>query len=78
MVLQTFINVFHRSHSIRDGSDAPNGNRLRYLVAMSRRLAEVAHNVGVSEATVSWVLNNKPVVAESTQCAALTALDVLG
>jgi DNA-binding LacI/PurR family transcriptional regulator len=34
--------------------------------------------VGVSEATVSRVLNGKPGVAESTRAAILTALDVLG
>src|SRR5260221_4351314 len=45
---------------------------------MSRRLAEVARKVGVSEATVSRVLNGKPGVAESTRQAVLTALDVLG
>jgi DNA-binding LacI/PurR family transcriptional regulator len=45
---------------------------------MSRRLAEVARKVGVSEATVSRVLNGKPGVAESTREAVLTALDVLG
>src|SRR5260221_8964237 len=45
---------------------------------MSRRLAEVATKVGVSEATVSRVLNGKPGVAESTRQAVLTALDVLG
>ena len=45
---------------------------------MSRRLAEVARKVGVSEATVSRVLNGKPGVSESTRSAVLTALDVLG
>src|SRR6476660_3382458 len=45
---------------------------------MSRRLAEVARKVGVSEATVSRVLNNKPGVSESTRQAVLAALDVLG
>ncbi|WP_159793086.1 LacI family DNA-binding transcriptional regulator [Puerhibacterium puerhi] len=45
---------------------------------MSRRLAEVAKKVGVSEATVSRVLNGKPGVSESTRAAVLTALDVLG
>lgn len=45
---------------------------------MSRRLAEVAKKVGVSEATVSRVLNGKPGVGESTRQAVLTALDVLG
>ncbi|MDQ1641655.1 MAG: hypothetical protein QOJ90_1006 [Actinomycetota bacterium] len=45
---------------------------------MSRRLAEVATKVGVSEATVSRVLNGKPGVSEATRAAVLTALDVLG
>ena len=45
---------------------------------MTRRLAEVARKVGVSEATVSRVLNGKPGVSESTRQAVLTALDVLG
>ncbi|MFG2823204.1 LacI family DNA-binding transcriptional regulator [Kitasatospora sp. NPDC048365] len=45
---------------------------------MTRRLAEVAKKVGVSEATVSRVLNEKPGVSESTRAAVLTALDVLG
>src|ERR1700709_1327822 len=45
---------------------------------MSRRLAEVAKQVGVSEATVSRVLNEKPGVSDATRQAVLTALDVLG
>ncbi|MEV6013827.1 LacI family DNA-binding transcriptional regulator, partial [Streptomyces sp. NPDC051976] len=45
---------------------------------MTRRLAEVAKRVGVSEATVSRVLNGKPGVSDSTRQAVLTALDVLG
>jgi DNA-binding LacI/PurR family transcriptional regulator len=45
---------------------------------MSKRLAEVAQKVGVSEATVSRVLNERPGVSESTRQAVLTALDVLG
>ena len=48
------------------------------MTAMTRRLAEVARKVGVSEATVSRVLNGKPGVAEPTRQAVLTALDVLG
>lgn len=46
--------------------------------AMSKRLAEVARKVGVSEATVSRVLNDKPGVSDATRQAVLTALDVLG
>jgi DNA-binding LacI/PurR family transcriptional regulator len=45
---------------------------------MSRRLADVARKVGVSEATVSRVLNGRPGVSDSTRQAVLTALDVLG
>lgn len=45
---------------------------------MTRRLAQVAKKVGVSEATVSRVLNNKPGVSEATRQAVLSALDVLG
>jgi LacI family transcriptional regulator, repressor for deo operon, udp, cdd, tsx, nupC, and nupG len=45
---------------------------------VTRRLAEVAKYVGVSEATVSRVLNGKPGISESTRTAVLTALDVLG
>src|SRR6202142_2909712 len=45
---------------------------------MKRRLADVATKVGVSEATVSRVLNGKPGVSASTREAVLTALDVLG
>jgi DNA-binding LacI/PurR family transcriptional regulator len=42
------------------------------------RLADLAAYAGVSEATVSRVLNDKPGVAASTRQAVLTALDVLG
>ncbi|RFU84428.1 LacI family transcriptional regulator [Streptomyces triticagri] len=45
---------------------------------MTRRLAQVAQKVGVSEATVSRVLNNKPGVSEATRQSVLSALDVLG
>jgi DNA-binding LacI/PurR family transcriptional regulator len=45
---------------------------------MVRRLAQVATKVGVSEATVSRVLNGKPGVSEATRQAVLSALDVLG
>jgi len=44
----------------------------------TRRLAEVAQKVGVSEATVSRVLNGKAGVSDATRDAVLTALDVLG
>ncbi|WP_437061907.1 LacI family DNA-binding transcriptional regulator [Streptomyces sp. enrichment culture] len=45
---------------------------------MTRRLAQVAKKVGVSEATVSRVLNGKPGVSEATRQSVLSALDVLG
>jgi len=44
----------------------------------TRRLADVAQKVGVSEATVSRVLNGKPGVSDATREVVLTALDVLG
>lgn len=42
------------------------------------RLADIAVQAGVSEATVSRVLNGRPGVAEETRRTVLTALDVLG
>jgi len=42
------------------------------------RLHDVATQAGVSEATVSRVLNGKPGVGEETRLLVLTALDVLG
>ena len=42
------------------------------------RLADIAEQAGVSEATVSRVLNDRPGVSTSTRQAVLTALDVLG
>jgi LacI family transcriptional regulator, repressor for deo operon, udp, cdd, tsx, nupC, and nupG len=42
------------------------------------RLADIARQAGVSEATVSRVLNDKPGVSQETRQAVLTALDVLG
>ena len=45
---------------------------------MPGRLSEVAQKLGVSEATVSRVLNDKPGVSRATRDAVLTALDVLG
>ncbi len=44
----------------------------------ARRLADVARRVGVSEATVSRVLNGKQGVSDTTRQAVLTALDILG
>src|SRR5580692_1229856 len=45
---------------------------------MARRLADVAKQAGVSEATVSRVLNGRPGISEATRAAVLTALDVIG
>src|SRR6201984_1436355 len=45
---------------------------------MARHLAEVAKYAGVSEATVSRVLHQKPGVARARQELVLRALDVLG
>ena len=42
------------------------------------RLSDVAKKVGVSEATVSRVLNDRPGASQQTREAVLTALDVLG
>jgi LacI family repressor for deo operon, udp, cdd, tsx, nupC, and nupG len=48
------------------------------MKAHRARLADIAVQAGVSEATVSRVLNGRPGVAEATRQAVLTALDVLG
>lgn len=45
---------------------------------VTARLADIAAQAGVSEATVSRVLNGKPGVAASTRQSVLAALDVLG
>jgi len=42
------------------------------------RLSDIAEHAGVSEATVSRVLNDRPGVSTTTRQAVLTALDVLG
>src|SRR3712207_5805286 len=42
------------------------------------RLADIARQAGVSEATVSRVLNDKPGVSDDTRQSVITALDVLG
>jgi len=42
------------------------------------KLADVAKQAGVSEATVSRVLNGKPGISDATRAAVLTALDVIG
>ncbi|WP_083663952.1 LacI family DNA-binding transcriptional regulator [Ornithinimicrobium sp. CNJ-824] len=54
----------------RAGSGEAGGSR--------GRLADLAAYAGVSEATVSRVLNDKPGVASGTRQSVLTALDVLG
>jgi alanine racemase len=51
---------------------------MRYSAAMRARLADIAAQAQVSEATVSRVLNDKPGVSAETRRAVLTALDVLG
>jgi DNA-binding LacI/PurR family transcriptional regulator len=48
------------------------------MKAHRARLADIAIQAGVSDATVSRVLNGRPGVAEATRQAVLTALDVLG
>jgi DNA-binding LacI/PurR family transcriptional regulator len=45
---------------------------------MAGKLADVARQAGVSEATVSRVLNGKPGISDATRAAVLTALDVIG
>ncbi|SRR5271165_2348180 len=45
---------------------------------MARKLADVAKQAGVSEATVSRVLNGRPGISEATRATVLTALDVIG
>jgi LacI family repressor for deo operon, udp, cdd, tsx, nupC, and nupG len=48
------------------------------FTGVKARLADIAAQAGVSEATVSRVLNGKPGVADGTRDAVLTALDLLG
>ena len=45
---------------------------------MAGKLARIAERAGVSEATVSRVLNDKPGVAQRTRGAVIAAMDVLG
>ena len=45
---------------------------------MAGKLADVAKQAGVSEATVSRVLNGKQGISDTTRAAVLTALDVIG
>jgi DNA-binding LacI/PurR family transcriptional regulator len=51
--------------------------RVRFWL-VATRLSEVAKFAGVSEATVSRVLHDKPGIAVATRNSVLTALDVLG
>ena len=50
----------------------------RVTESRSARLADIAAQADVSEATVSRVLNDRPGVSEATRQAVLTAIDVLG
>ena len=52
--------------------------RAAYSCVMARNLADVAKQAGVSEATVSRVLNGKPGISDATRATVLTALDVIG
>ena len=45
---------------------------------MRARMADIARQAQVSEATVSRVINDRPGVSSETRQAVLTALDVLG
>jgi len=45
---------------------------------MPGKLADIAKQAGVSEATVSRVLNGRPGISDTTRAAVLTALDVIG
>ncbi|MGH8791590.1 MAG: LacI family DNA-binding transcriptional regulator [Stackebrandtia sp.] len=51
---------------------------MSYSQPMRPRLSDIARQAGVSEATVSRVLNDRPGVGPATKQAVLTALDVLG
>ena len=51
---------------------------MSYSCSVARNLADVAKQAGVSEATVSRVLNGKPGISDATRAAVLTALDVIG
>src|SRR6266576_6488312 len=79
----------HRTYHARDGSFAVqsagillgrgrNCRGVSYSCNVARNLADVAKQAGVSEATVSRVLNGKPGISDATRAAVLTALDVIG
>jgi alanine racemase len=59
-------------HEVRKSLPEP------YYVSVRARLSDIARQAGVSEATVSRVLNDRPGVSPDTRQAVLTALDVLG
>ncbi|MFE9252757.1 LacI family DNA-binding transcriptional regulator [Streptomyces sp. NPDC007088] len=56
----------------------PRASAVRTEGTGTARLADIAAQAGVSEATVSRVLNGKPGVADATRQSVLAALDVLG
>lgn len=62
----------------RRPSGARAGARPVQSPGVTTRLADIAAQAGVSEATVSRVLNGKPGVAATTRQSVLAALDVLG
>lgn len=67
------------SLSTPDGAAPGNtGDVAGREATLGLRLADIAVHAGVSEATVSRVINGKPGVAPVTRQAVLTALDVLG
>ena len=51
---------------------------MTYSCKVAGKLADVAKQAGVSEATVSRVLNGRPGISDATRAAVLTALDVIG
>src|SRR5690349_15393117 len=76
------IRLRHGDHPLRDlGADHNRGTAMTIRPvqsgAVTTRLADIAAQAGVSEATVSRVLNGKPGVAATTRQSVLAALDVL-
>jgi DNA-binding LacI/PurR family transcriptional regulator len=49
-----------------------------YSCSVNNRITQIANYTGLSESTVSRVLNDRPGVAEPTKDVVLTAIDVLG
>jgi len=70
------------SHTLRPrqtrASAWQNQSESPYSCGMNKRLTEIAEYTGLSESTVSRVLNGREGVAETTRQAVLTAVDVLG